>query len=418
MPTPIAPHLAELTLTYAEPEGLDSYLAAVLRGFHEDYVRDLWQHGRRVLEPDRCFGFTVDGRWVSTCGAYGRVMTVPGGTVPVAAVTIVTVQPAYRRRGLLRAMMQHQLQDLHDHAREPVALLWASESSIYGRFGYGHAAPRLRVSGQTRSTGFLPTVSLGDGSVGELDRDDAFELIPALHARLLPDRPGALDRSQAWWDVTLHDPEAWRKGSAAMRFALHYTSTGRPDGYLIFRIRGGEEGAGPAGEVEIIDLDAGEPASYAALWRFVLDLDLVRTYVRRGAPLDEPLRYLVADQRAVRSELIDGSYARLVDVPRALEARTYAAESDTLIELSDPLVPGNEGLVRLETSPTGARVTRASGSADLTMTVRDLGACYLGGMPLNALRAAGLVVEHTPGAVQALGAAFGSARAPFCRDFF
>jgi predicted acetyltransferase len=418
MPTPTAPHLAELRLTYTEAGAVDAYLAAVLRGFHADYVQDLWQHSRRVLEPARCFGFTVDGRWVSTCGAYGRVMSIPGGSVPVAAVTIVTVQPSYRRRGLLRAMMKHQLEDLLEHRREPVALLWASESLIYGRFGYGHCAPRLRISGQTRSTAFLPTVILGKGSVGEVGRDDAFELIPALHNRFLRDRPGSLDRTAAWWEVTLHDPEAWRKGSAAMRFALHFTADGRPDGYVIFRIKEDDDRTGPAGEVEVLDVDAGEPSGYAALWRFVLDLDLVRTYVRRGAPLDEPLRHLVADQRAVAGEFVDGTYARLVDVPRALEARTYAADTDTVIELSDSLLPANDGLFRLETSASGARAGRTHSSPDLTMTVRDLGAVYLGGSSLNAIHQAGLVVEHRTGAVQRLAAALGSPRAPYCRDFF
>lgn len=418
MPTPTAPHLAELRLAYADAGALDAYLAAVLRGFHADYVQDLWQHSRRVLEPDRCFGFTVGGRWVSTCGAYSRVMSVPGGSVPVAAVTIVTVQPSYRRRGLLRAMMKHQLEDLLEHRREPVALLWASESLIYGRFGYGHCAPQLRISGQNRSAGFLPSVTLGDGSVGEVGRDDAFELLPALHNRFLTDRPGSLDRSGAWWQVILHDPEAWRRGSAAMRFALHFTADGRPDGYVIFRIREDGDRTGPAGEVDVLDLDAAEPASYAALWRFVLDLDLVRTYVRRGAPPDEPLRYLVADQRSVASEFVDGTYARLVDVPRALAARTYAADTDTVIELSDPLLPANDGLFRLETSASGARVGRTHGSPDLTMTVRDLGGVYLGGPSLNALHHAGLVVEHQPGAVQRLARAFGSPHAPYCRDFF
>ena len=64
------------------------------------------------VRADAPFGFTTGGRWVSTCAAYSRTMTVPGGTVPTAAVTFVTVSPSYRRRGLLTQMMRHQLEDV------------------------------------------------------------------------------------------------------------------------------------------------------------------------------------------------------------------------------------------------------------------------------------------------------------------
>ena len=161
---PTAPHLADLALRYATEEATEDFFAATMHGFHEEYEAALWEPGRRVFEPARNFGFTVGGRWISTCGAYSREMTVPGGSVSVAAITFVTVQPSYRRRGLLNQMMQHQLSDIQSRGIEPVALLWASESLIYGRYGYGRATPRLRISGSTRSTEFLPEVDLGRGS--------------------------------------------------------------------------------------------------------------------------------------------------------------------------------------------------------------------------------------------------------------
>ena len=104
MPGPIMkdappPHLAQHELVYVAPESTEEFFAAILHGFHDEYVADRWEPHRKVFEPDRSFGFQVDGRWVSTCGAYTRTLTVPGGSVPVAAVTVVTVQPSYRRRG-------------------------------------------------------------------------------------------------------------------------------------------------------------------------------------------------------------------------------------------------------------------------------------------------------------------------------
>ena len=117
------------------------------------------------------------------------------------AVTVVTVHPSYRRRGLLTEMMKHQLQDIHERGTEPVALLWASESAIYGRFGYGQASPQVRLTGKTKATAFRPDVDLGSGSVGEVERDQAIPIIQRLHQDLLPRRVGALNRSDDWWVV-------------------------------------------------------------------------------------------------------------------------------------------------------------------------------------------------------------------------
>jgi predicted acetyltransferase len=420
MPGPIVrdatpPHLAQRELVYVAPESTEEFFAAILHGFHDEYVADRWEPHRKVFEPDRSFGFQVDGRWVSTCGAYTRTLTVPGGSVPAAAVTVVTVQPSYRRRGLLTEMMKHQLHDVHQRG-EPVALLWASESAIYGRFGYGQASPQVRLTGKTKTTAFRSDVDLGAGSVGEVERDQAIPVIKRLHQSLLPQRVGALNRTDDWWTVRWHDPEAWRHGASAYRFALHYDRRGRPDGYLAFRVKNdwSESGA----EVIVEELDAAGAEASAGLWRFVLDLDLVRSFSRQGAPLDESVRYLVSDLRSVKAEEQDGTYARLVDVPRALEARRYLTELDVIIRVQDPLFRHNTGTFHVVAGPDGASVTRVRGRADLAMSIRDLSAIYLGGTPLTALARAGLVLERTKGAAAATAVAFGWPQPPFCPDFF
>jgi predicted acetyltransferase len=414
---PVPPHLADPVLTYMPDDGQDDFVAAVVRGFHDDYQPDLLEPHKRALEPDRTFGYQVDGRWIATCSAYSRSMSVPGGSVPTAAVTVVTVSQSYRRRGLLTAMMKHQLADIHRRS-EPVALLWASESLIYGRYGYGHVAPRLSISGRTRSAGFLPAVDLGNGSVGEVDRDEFLAVVRPLHARLLPHRNGALDRDDGRWEITLHDPDAWRHGASSLRFLLHYTRAGRVDGYATFRIKQSGDAPWPNAEVQVDEIDATEPAAYAALWRFLLDLDLIRSYARHNAPLDEPLRYLVANAGTIKTNLSDGTYARLMDVPAALEARTYAAEIDLALGVRDPLLPHNNRTFRLQGGPEGATVTPVRGRGDVTLDVRELAAVYLGGTPLTTLHTAGLVRERTQGAVAAVSAAFAAPRPPFCPDHF
>jgi predicted acetyltransferase len=408
LPTP--PHLAHPELTYVTAERAEDYFRAALRGFYDDYNPELWVPHREIFEPERNFGFTVDGQWISTTGAYSQVMTVPGGSVPVAAVTLVTVHPAYRRRGLLRQMMTHQLEQIAARGVEPVALLWASEAAIYGRFGYGETTAKLHLSGQTRATAYRPTVPPPAGSVGEVDRETFLPVVKALHAAWLPDRPGALVRTDDWWTVRLHDPEPWRHGATAYRFVLHYDVDGAPDGYLYFRVKDAE--------VTVVGVDAASPAAYAALWRFALDLDLVRQFTCTDAPLDAPLRHLVADARAVETRLSDGTYARLVDVGAALEARRYAAEVDLQIGIDDPLLPQNSQTFRLVGGADGAAVKRSRSRPDLSMNVSELGAIYLGGTSPATLQRAGLITEHTPGSVAALSAAFTWSRLPFCNDYF
>ncbi|MET0694760.1 MAG: sterol carrier protein domain-containing protein, partial [Propionibacteriaceae bacterium] len=305
-----------------------------------------------------------------------------------------------------------------EEGREPVALLWASESLIYGRYGYGHATPRVKISGPTRATAYLPAVELPAGSVDEVGREDFQPAASALRDELLSQRPGALDRPEKWWDSVLYDPESWRHGATALRFALHYDETGEVDGYASFRLKDSDDVSAGGKQVVVGEVDGATPGAYAALWRYLLDLDLVRTFARSNAPADEPLRYLVADQRAIKTELLDGTYARLVDLPAALEARTYSREVDVTLAVDDRLLPANHGTFRLQTGPDGASVTRSSASADVSLAVRELGAAYLGGTSLHALHRAGLLHEHTPGAVTQLADAFSWPTAPFCPDFF
>ena len=412
-----APHLAQLRLTTLTSDRVEEFMTAALRGFHQDYDADAAEAARGVLEPERFFGLTAEDRWVATCGAYTRVMTVPGGTVPTAAVSYVTVSPAYRRRGLLNQMMTHQLTGLAEGG-EPVALLWASEDSIYGRYGYGAATPILHLEGRTQETAFRSDVDLGTGSVGEVDAAECRRVVEPLHARLLPERPGALNRPSAWWDAVFQDHPSRRNGATAARYALHYDATGQPDGYLTFRLSSvATADPGPGLTVRVAALDAADLRGYARLWRFVLDLDLARHF-EGVAALDEPLRYLVADSRSVRSRFTDGTYVRLVDVPRALESRRYPVDVDLVLGIRDSLLPQNSGSFRLQGGPAGASVRRVPTTPDVELDVRELATLYLAGTPAAALHRAGLVQERTAGSMAALDAGFSWPRLPYCRDYF
>jgi predicted acetyltransferase len=416
MPTP--PHLADLALTTARPEDFDATYDVALRAFQEEAPDEAREFDRKVLAGERLFGFTTGGRWVSTFGAFARSVTVPGGAaLPAAAVTVVTVLASFRRRGLLTAMMREHLQD-STRRGEPLSVLWASESGIYGRFGYGQAAPRARLSGRTRSLAFRPDVDLGDGSVDEIEREEFLAVAPAINNALIPARPGSLDRPEKFWPMAVYDLSFARDGATSLRYVVHYDRNGTVDGYTTYRVKDDGDITGPAGEVRIGEVKALNPAAYAALWRYLLDLDLVRTFRCGNAPLDAPLRHLAADPRAIHTEVLDGIYLRVVDVPAALRARSYATEVDLVIEVTDPILEHNNGRFALRAGEDGATVRRARRRPDLSLGIRELGAVYLGGPRLAELHAAGLLVEHRPGAVAAASTAFGGGVAPHCSDNF
>ncbi len=417
---PTAPHLVEPQLKYVTDSTFKEFHTAISRGFQESPRPELLDLDRQVFENKRMFGFKVGRRWVATCGDFARHLTVPGGeTVPTAAVTVVTVHPPYRRRGLLTAMMTHQLEQVAKRG-EPLAALWASESLIYGRYGYGPATSRTVLTGTNRRLGFLPGVGVA-GSVDEVTREDFRKVAEGLHTSMRAERPGTMVRDEHVWEFALFDMEFARRGSSELRYLLHYDEAGDADGFATYRFKEKFD-AEPEGDVRIKEVWAEDPAAYAGLWRYLLDLDLARTFHLWSAAVDEPLRHLVTDARAVLTSVTDSLYVRVVDVEAALRARKYAAGVDLVIEVDDPLLPANTGRYRLVTDgdPEGstAQVTRVTAAPDVTMGILELGTIYLGGVPLTDLHRVGRVAEHTRGAVAAASTAFGWHRAPWSSDMF
>ena len=413
-----APHLARPALTDLTAEEFEAFHQAAQRGFQEEMPAEAVEFDRNLLEHGEFYGYRVGARWVSTFGAYARTMTVPGGAaLPVAAVTAVTVHAPYRRRGLLTSMMTRQFADARRRG-QPLAALFASESGIYGRFGYGQSAPRVRLSGRTRSLRFRPDVDTAAGSVDEVSQQEYLSLAADLHDRLHPARPGSLDRGEPWWPLALYDLPFARDGATALRYVVGFDAAGHADGHATYRIKDDYTVTGANNEVRITEVESETPAGYARLWRYLLDLDLARSFLRRNAPIDDPIRHLVIDPRAIHTEISDGLYLRLLDVPTALAARRYAAEADLVLQVRDEMVESNAGRFALQAGPDGASVRRVRRRPDLSLDVRELGTSYLGGPSLAELHAAGLVTEHRPGAVAEASTAFGWPVAPFCADMF
>jgi len=398
-----------MELRPAREDEFDAFSAAVLTAFHEELTDDERKRYMKIHEPARSLAWYDDGRIVATSSLFTRDITVPGGaTVPVGAVTAVAVQPTHRRRGLLTAMMRRQLENIRD-AGEPIAALWASEGAIYGRFGFGVAAqtaelrarrPAARLAAPPPPAG-RPLVA---GIAGEHE-----EIMRAVHARAVPTRPGMLTRPGPWWDERLYETESDREGSHPLRAVVS-----EADAYALYSVRRKWDADGPASDVVVREVVAATRAGHAAIWAYLLDLDLTATVSWQLAPSDEPLWLALTDPRAVKRTLWDGLWVRIVDVPAALRARAYAADPEVVVEVRDGFCPWNEGRYRL--SGGGADVT--GDEPDLVLDAGVLGAVYLGGTLLSDLAAAGRVEERTPGSVARASAAFRGDVAPWCPEIF
>jgi predicted acetyltransferase len=395
-----------MELRPATTEEFDEFGRAVMSAFHRELTDEDRRHYERIDEPERSLAWFDDGRIVAATGIYSRQVTVPGGAVPCAAVTAVGVVPTHRRRGLLTAMMRRQLENVHAHG-DPVAILWASEGGIYGRFGYGIAARIGRLTARRPLARLATPPPLGDplraGPAG-----DHVEAMGAVYERVRPRRPGMLDRLGPWWDVRVYDPESQRRGAQPLQAVLV------PDGYALYAVRSDHDEDGPAGEVTIRELVAATPAARAVLWAFLLDQDLTRTITWRLAPPDEPLWLMLTDPDAVRIDLGTALWVRLVDVASALAARTYLSDPDVVLEVSDRFCPWNAGRYRL----AGGGCERTEAGPDLALDAAALGAAYLGGTTLHELAGAGRVAELSPGALARASAAFRGDVAPWCPEIF
>jgi predicted acetyltransferase len=373
-----------------------------------------------TAELDRSLGLFEGGQVLATSGLYSRTLTVPGGVVPCAGVTWVTVAPTVRRRGVLTEMMRRQLTDLHEQEREPVAALWASEAPIYGRFGYAPAAYRGGLTGRTERLRLRPDIDLGTGQVALVDRETYEPAATAVYDAVRRLVPGNLARDERWWDRRLRDLPDQRDGATALRFLLHTETDGTVTGYAAWRIKcaWNDDTGETDGTLIVEEVRASSTSAYASLWKVLLSVDLVRTVKAPMASPDDPLRHLVTDGRALATRQIDALWVRLVDVGRALSARRYPAPIDFVFEVRDPFCEWNAGRWHLWGHPAGAFCDRTDRDPDIVLGIEELSAIYLGGVSLASLQAAGRVTEVSPGAVTQASTAFGWPVTPWCPDEF
>lgn len=402
--------MVDVTIRSIAPEELHRYLTATDLAFHEVTRDEDVDRDRLIAEPDRWFVALDGDEFVGTAAACSTMLTVPGPrSVPAAGITAVGVRPSHRRRGINTALMGTLLDQSADRG-EPLAYLWASESPIYPRFGYGLASMCTELEVPTDHGGFVREVDLG-GRIRLLTREEALAAMRPVHERVAAMRPGMIAIDDRWWTWLFTEREKDRETPTF--YAMHEDEDGTIDGYAVYRVKHEWVHSVPRGELEVRQLLCANPVATATLWRYLLDVDLVATVKAWDRPIDEELLLIAAEPRRLSAMLADGLWVRLIDLPAAFAARGYGHDGRIVFEVHDAFRPATSGRYELVVRDGEGRSERTDLEPEISCGVEALGATYLGGSSFRQLARAQQARELVPGALARADAMFNGDPAPW-----
>ena len=398
------------------PDEVRRFLETGATTFQEALRQEDAERDERILERDRMFAAYEGETAVGTAADIGLTLTVPGGELPAAGVTLVGVLPTHRRRGILSRLMRAE-HDAIAARGDPLAILWASEEPIYGRYGYGMATLRFSMDAERdrmRFRGDPPPV----GRVRLVDEEEAARVLPPIYDRVRRETPGMFARTEAWWrEYRLPDPEHHRHGAGPRYFAV-LELDGADEGYARYRFKDDWDEGISISKLRVIEAITTSPLAERELWRYLFGVDLIQRIETWQLRADHPLIQLVTEPRRLRLRLGDGLWLRIVDVERALSERSYGADGAVSLELADSFLPANAGVWRLAASGGEGRVSQAEVEPELRLDISDLGSAYLGGFTFAELARAGRVEELAGGAVDRADDLFRTRAAPWCPEIF
>jgi predicted acetyltransferase len=402
------------------PERFTELLKTAEIAFSEDVADDVIERVRAMSDPERYVCALEHDRFVATGGVFSQTLSVPGGgELAAGGVTFVTVVPSHRRRGLLRQMIRLMVDDCHERG-EPLAMLWASEASIYQRFGYGLATWSVNLDADASAAAYTRPWPVR-GTFRLIPAGDGRDLVAPVYEAVRRQRAGFLARPPEWWVGALPLADKDAKGGEAKRLVVYETDAG-VEAYAVYKTKV-EWASGESNGTVLVDEAFGSTADGTrAIWRYLFDIDLMRRLRTWHLPPDHPVLTLAAQPRRLHVSMGDGLWLRILDVKSALEGRTYGLAGDSsgrvTLELADEYCPWNAGRWTLDVEAGRARVIRATSEPDAALDANDLGSMLLGGFGASALAAGGRVTELRGGGLAAMDRLFVTALAPWCPSEF
>lgn len=409
----------EFEIITAGQADLPEVLTPVLTAFGEARWGDEdWEDQAIQFDDYRLLAARTDDGWVGNVADFPFELTLPGGAVvTVAGVTMVGVLPTHRRQGITSALMARLLDDAAARG-EAVTVLMASESSIYGRFGFGVATQFQGVHTETASSAFAVD-PVDDGRLRLVsDPAEAVRLAEEVWERHRRWRPGTLSRRPWTWELMRSDREKHRNGLSPYFWVVHTDADGAADGYAAYRLKQGEEHGLPRSVAKVKDLVAVDGDVEAALFRYLCDIDLVHRLELQVRPIDDPIRWRLRDSRQlVVDDQGDFLWARVIDVPAAMAARRYACDDRLVVDVTDGFRPDSGGRFLIEGGPDQATCQRTDEPVDLALDASALASLVLGTLRPSVLAEAGRI-HGRPDVLRRADAFFASSPPPFsCTHF-
>jgi predicted acetyltransferase len=362
---------------------------------------------RRVVhELDRFRMAIEDGNVVGVAGSYGMNVTVPGGaTLPMGGVTWVSTATTHRRQGLMRRVVGAVHDDI-DARGEAVATLYASQGGIYEHLDYGISTQVRVTSIDTRAARVRDEYRVPSGSVRFLEGDDVVPAVSAIWDRSRRLRAGGTDRTPTVQRFLFEQRDKQAGGQGVMVYLGHAA------GYAAFRIEERWNDGHPAHILHLVEMPTFTPEAHAALWQTLLSIDLVGEIRSRNIPIDDPLPFLLENQRALRtSDLNDGVWVNVRDIPTSFGARTYRTVDRFVVE-----VDGKRWAV--EGGPDGGSCASVRTKPDLVTSHAWFSALLYGGVYPSALVAGRRMTARNADALARADLFFTTTLAPHCQDAY
>lgn len=409
----------------ADPESFGAWVQAELRGFHHPAPTE--ERLAAVLQSSA--GRRTTAVWddesdpavpVATLSGWEAPLSLPGGlTAPAWAISAVTVAPTHRRRGIARALLEGELRTA-DQTGMPLAVLTVSEATIYSRYGFGLAAFARHLTIDARRARF--TGPHASGRLRFVSPQQLHETGRQVFERARLRHPGEIELDDHLWrDLCGVDGAADEQ--RGLRVVRDDDESGTMQGFAVYRMAETPDQQ-DRHVCEVLHLTAATDDAYAGLWRFLLELDLITELSAGMRSSDEPVLWQLSDYRAARvTANRDHLWVRVLDVPRALEARRYAAPGRVALDVSDPLGYAHGKVLVVVDASGRATVSPCPGDApagvaELALGAPEIGSLYLGGVSAVTLARAGRVTELRPGSASAFDAVFHSPTAPWLSVWF
>ncbi len=363
-----------------------------------------------IFDDQRCLA-TFDGnRVVGTYVSFSVGLSMPGGTeLEVNAVSGVTVSPSYRERGILRNAMLDDFRKAVARG-EAMSILFASEYSIYERFGFGPATEFVSFSIDTNGLVMRPFPG-GDplGRVTMPSPADSLEVCKRVYDLAHRQNHGSVGRHDLAWRRSFalmdHRPEYEWKGF----IAVSYNEAGEADGYVRFTLSTDWSSERPDATIAVDELVTTTEAAHYRIWKFLTTYGWVRKIVVHETRVDDAIRLLVADQRRVQqTKRCDHLWVRVLDVKKVLESRSYCEVGEVTFTIRDDLgfIDGTYRLTVTTVGPVCERVdvqlvdegdvVDAVHQADVELNASEFSSLVLGAGSPTALAKAGRLFANRP----------------------